>query len=147
MQLASSQNSGISLCIKSARRVLLHPLYSLWKIQVFYGFLSLLGSDGDVKVLVVWQVLVLGSDSSFFSANHNENIKLSKTEGPKVFRIKYSWCVAGIFAVTNDELYQPVVVVVGLYSVGLILTCDPDSKINHSSQRGSGNCSSIFGLS
>ena len=43
--------------------------------QGFCGFLVLLfGVGAMVKVLVVWLMVMLGSDDSFLSANQNKNI-------------------------------------------------------------------------
>ena len=46
----------------------------------------------------------------FLSANYNKNknIKLSKKDKSTLsFCTKSTWCVAGIFAVINDGLWQP----------------------------------------
>ena len=59
-----------------------------------------------VKVLAVWQVLVLGLDESFLYVCNKNNRVLSHCRKPL-------WCVAGIFAVIYDELQQPV----GVYIV------------------------------
>ena len=56
-------------------------------------------------VMAVGQVLVLGSDVSFLSANHyeNQNIKLNKNRSTPTFCGQSPWCVAGILAVINNN--------------------------------------------
>ena len=57
-----------------------------------------------VKVLTVWQVLVLDSDESFLFGNENENNSIKNNRALSRCR-KSLWCLADIFAVINDELH------------------------------------------
>ena len=41
--------------------------------EVFCDFLLHLGAGVVMKVLAIWQVLVLGSDEAFLPANQNEH--------------------------------------------------------------------------
>ena len=62
-----------------------------------------------VKVLSVGQVLVLGSNGPFLCVNHyeNQNIKFNRNKSTLRFCRQSPWCVGSIFAVTNDDLWQP----------------------------------------
>ena len=112
------------------RGVLWHPSWSSFVVRAV------------VKVLVVWQVLVLGSGVSFLSANQNENqnIWLNKNNKTLSLHRKSVLCWAGIFPVINDEWQQQQ----GVKNVFLGSRLEISTpQTNQSGANESGHCSSV----